>query len=98
MMYLPPVLLALTGFVVMIRMRQAILLFMGAEIFLSAANWGALLAVQQGGAARPAIMLLFSIPVAAAEATIGLSVVLRLARRYRTTEVRAFETLKDQEG
>lgn len=99
MSYLPALFLALIGFLVIIRYRQAILLFMGVEILLASGNWIALLAIDHEAiTTHAAIFILFSIAVAAAEATIGLSIVLRLAERHRTTEIRAFESLKDGEG
>ncbi|PSR25597.1 MAG: NADH-ubiquinone oxidoreductase subunit 4L [Sulfobacillus thermosulfidooxidans] len=98
MIYLPALMLALVGLLVMIRRRQAILLFMGAEMILAAGNWIALLAVTPRiSSVHIAIILVFSLAVAAAEATVGLSIVLRLAHRYQTTDVGAFESLKDRE-
>ncbi len=96
MIYAPALALACIGFLVMIRHRQALLLFMGVEILLAAGNWVALLAVDQRLLSQHvAVFILFSIVVAAAEATLGLSIVLRLAHRHRTIDVRAFTSLRD---
>lgn len=97
MIYLPPLFLAFIGFLVLVRFRQAVLVFMGVEIMMAAANWVTLATVDYfHPGARSAVLLLFGIAVAAAEATVGLAIVLRLAQRHRTTEVSAFDTLQDR--
>lgn len=96
MTYLPAVILALIGLGIIIKNRQAVLMFMGVEILLAAGNWTALLAADQHLISQHvAVFVLFSIVVAAAEATIGLSIVLRLAQRHQTIDVTRFSTLRD---
>lgn len=96
MMDAPALLLALTGLGIVLRYRQVILLFMGVEILVASAAWLALLAIDQhAGHPRAAIFVVFAIAVGAAEAAIGLAIVVRLAHRHGTTEVSAFTTLKD---
>ncbi|AUW93133.1 MAG: NADH-quinone oxidoreductase subunit K [Sulfobacillus thermosulfidooxidans] len=98
MTYAPAMVLAVVGFLIILRHRQAVLLFMGVELLITAANWMALLAMTTNPSGpHTAIVVVFSIALAAAEATMGLSLVLRFAHRHRTTDVRAFEALNDKE-
>jgi NADH:ubiquinone oxidoreductase subunit K len=96
MTYFPALILALFGLGVVIKNRQAVLMFMGVEILLAAANWTVLLAVDQHLINQHvAVFVLFGIVVAAAEATIGLSIVMRLAKRHKTIDVGRFSQLGD---
>lgn len=95
MIELPALLLALIGLGIVLRYRQAVLLFMGVEILIASSTWVAITAIDSHHGVRPAIFIVFAVAVAAAEAAVGLSIVLRLAHRHGTTEISSFTTLKD---
>ncbi|CAB1129859.1 protein of unknown function [Candidatus Hydrogenisulfobacillus filiaventi] len=96
-MFIAPGILALVGVLVILRYRHAVLAFMGLEIVLAAANWAILAAAQAfAGGAQVAGLLLFAIPLGAAEAAIGLTVVLRLAARHHTIDLTTFARLGER--
>jgi NADH:ubiquinone oxidoreductase subunit K len=77
--------------------RNAILVLIGIELMLNAANLNfiAFWRYGQNPAALSGIMfVLFSIAVAAAEAAVGLALIIAIYRHYRTTEVDKLNQLK----
>lgn len=70
--------------------RSAILVLIGIELMLNAANLN-LIAFWRFGPhpeeLTGVVFVLFSIAVAAAEASVGLALILAIARRARTTDV-----------
>lgn len=98
MMYWPALTLLGLGMLIVLTHKQAVLLFMGIEMMLGAANWTILLALNHSLlSVHSAALILFTIAVAAAEAVIGLAIVMRLARRYHTIDISQYTTLKDRE-
>ena len=77
--------------------RNAIVVLIGLELMLNAANLN-LLAFARFGAGQAAmagtLFVLFSIAVAAAEAAVGLALILAVYRRYRTTDLGEIHSLK----
>ena len=77
--------------------RNAILVLVGIELMLNAANLNFIAFWRYGP--RPEAMTgllftLFSIGVAAAEAAVGLSIILAAYRKFRTTDLDQINTLK----
>jgi NADH:ubiquinone oxidoreductase subunit K len=78
--------------------RNAILVLVGIELMLNAANLNFIAFWRFGP--NPEVLtgivfVIFSIGVAAAEAAVGLALIVSLYRHYRTTNVEAFNSLKD---
>ena len=77
------------GVVGFLRQRNAILLLMSVELMLNSANLTFLGAAQARGDVQGGMMPLFLIVVAAAEAAVGLGLILALFRRRRTVDIEA---------
>lgn len=77
--------------------RSAILVLIGIEIMLNAANLN-FIAFWRFGPTPTAItgvmFTIFSIAVAAAEAAVGLSIILAVYRRIRTTDLESTEATR----
>src|SRR5215213_3383705 len=70
--------------------RNAILVLIGIELMLNAANLNfiAFWRYNPAGADMPGLMfVIFSIAIAAAEAAIGLAIIIAIYRHYRTTQL-----------
>lgn len=86
--------IGLTG--VLVR-RNAIMVLIGVELMLNAANlnfiafWRYLPEPQ---AARGILFVLFSIGLAAAEASVGLALIIAMFRKFKGTEVERLDQLK----
>ena len=77
--------------------RNAIVVLMGVELMLNAANLN-LIAFWRYAPPTPhlsgAMFVLFSIAIAAAEAAVGLALVISIYRHARTTHLDDFHSLK----
>ena len=98
---IPPLVLAgllfCIGFAGAIARRNVILVLIGIELMLNAANLSFVAFWRHGPHADPhdgMMFAVFSIAVAAAEATVGLALVIALFRHRRTTSLGAANTLK----
>ncbi|MBU6401619.1 MAG: NADH-quinone oxidoreductase subunit NuoK [Verrucomicrobia bacterium] len=77
--------------------RNAILVLIGIELMLNAANLNFLAFWRYGPrpeALTGMMFVIFSIGIAAAEAAVGLALIIAVYRHYRTTEVDKLDTLK----
>ncbi len=77
--------------------RNAIIVLIGIELMLNAANLNFIAFWRyqpHPEAATGLIFVLFSIGVAAAEAAVGLALIIAIYRHYRTTNVDEIDTLK----
>jgi NADH-quinone oxidoreductase subunit K len=77
--------------------RNAILVLVGIELMLNAANLNFIAFWRFGPnpeALTGVLFALFSIGVAAAEAAVGLSIILAAYRKFRTTDLDQINTLK----
>jgi len=85
------------GLLAALSRRHAIFILIGIELMLAAANLN-FIAFWRFGPASPnptgVMVAIFSIAIAAAEAAVGLSLVIAVYRHYRTTNVRRFDKLK----
>jgi NADH-quinone oxidoreductase subunit K len=77
--------------------RNAILVLIGIELMLNAANLNFIAFWRYGpnpDAAKGIMFVLFSIGVAAAEAAVGLALIISIYRHYKTTNVDRFRALR----
>ena len=77
--------------------RNAILVLIGIELMLNAANLNFIAFWRYGPnpeALTGILFVLFSIGVAAAEAAVGLALIISIYRHYKTTNVDEVNTLK----
>ncbi len=77
--------------------RNAILVLIGIELMLNAANLNFIAFWRYGPEPMPptgVMFVLFSIGVAAAEAAVGLALIISIYRHRRTTDVEQLQSLK----
>jgi len=77
--------------------RSAILVLVGIELMLNAANLNFIAFWRYGPhpeALGGVMFVVFSIAIAAAEAAVGLALILAIYRHYKTTEVDEVEGMK----
>ena len=77
--------------------RSAILVLVGIELMLNAANLNFIAFWRYGPnpeALTGVIFVLFAIGVAAAEAAVGLALIIAVYRHYRTTDVDQVDSMK----
>jgi NADH-quinone oxidoreductase subunit K len=89
---LSAILFALGVVGVLIR-RNAIVVFMCVELMLNAVNL-ALVALSQVHGTSGQIMVFFVMTVAAAEAAVGLAIILAIFRHVQSVDLRQFNLLK----
>jgi NADH-quinone oxidoreductase subunit K len=83
--------LALAGF---LTHKNLIMLLMFAELMLNAANIALAAFSKFNGSLEPQVFILMILAVAAAEAGVGLALVILLARNLRTLDINAVKNLK----
>jgi NADH-quinone oxidoreductase subunit K len=85
------------GLLAVLTRRNAILILVGIELMLNAANIN-FIAFWRYGPPDPEmagpIFVLFSIAIAAAEAAVGLAIILMLFRLRRTTDLNHLDSLR----
>jgi NADH:ubiquinone oxidoreductase subunit K len=77
--------------------RNAILVLIGIELMLNAANLNFIAFWRFGPhpqALTGIIFVIFSIGIAAAEAAVGLALIISIYRHYRTTDLGAIDQMK----
>ena len=77
--------------------RSAILVLMGIELMLNAANLNFIAFWRYGSnpqALTGIIFVVFSIGVAAAEAAVGLALIISIYRHYRTTNLDRMDSMR----
>lgn len=77
--------------------RNAIIILIGVELMLNAANLNFIAFWRFGAhpeAATGIVFVLFSLGVAAAEAAVGLALIIAVYRHFKTTEVNQVDKLK----
>lgn len=82
------------GVVGVLTRRGAIVLLMSIEIMLNAANLAFIAFARQWGAAEGQIYVFFIMTLAAAEAAVGLAIVIALFRLRETTDVDEISLMK----
>ena len=85
------------GLLAALSRRHAIFILIGIEMMLAAANLN-FIAFWRFGPQSPSptgvMVAIFSIAIAAAEAAVGLALVIAIYRHYRTSNVDKFDSLK----
>jgi NADH-quinone oxidoreductase subunit K len=85
------------GLLAALSRRHAIFILIGIELMLAAANLN-FIAFWRFGPESPnptgVMVAIFSIAIAAAEAAVGLALVIAVYRHYRTTNVQRLDQLK----
>ena len=85
------------GLLAALSRKHAIFILIGIELMLAAANLNFIAFWRFGSASQNptgVMIAIFSIAIAAAEAAVGLALVITVYRHYRTTNVRRFNQLK----
>lgn len=91
------ILLFAAGLVGALLRRNAIIALVGIELMLNGANLSFVAFWRYGPHGEPQaglMVVLFAIAVAAAEAAVGLALIVAIYRHRRTTELRRLDTLK----
>ena len=77
--------------------RNAILVLVGIELMLNAANLNFIAFWRYGPhpeALKGVVFVIFSIAIAAAEAAVGLALIISIYRHYRTVDVGQIDSMK----
>jgi NADH-quinone oxidoreductase subunit K len=85
------------GLLAALSRRHAIFILIGIELMLAAANLNFIAFWRFGPASQNptgVMVAIFSIAIAAAEAAVGLALVIAVYRHYRTTNVQRLDQLK----
>jgi len=85
------------GFAGAITRRNAIIVLIGIELMLNAANLNFIAFWRYGAnpqALTGVVFVIFSIGVAAAEAAVGLALIISIYRHYQTTNVDELNSMK----
>ena len=85
------------GLLAALSRRHAIFILIGIEMMLAAANLNFIAFWRFGPQHQPPVgvmIALFSIAIAAAEAAVGLAIVIAVYRHYRSTNIDEFNQLR----
>ena len=82
------------GVLVVLTRRGAIVILMGVELMLNGANLAFITFARQFGTPEAQIYVFFVMTLAAAEAAVGLAIVLALFRLKETTDVDEISLMK----
>lgn len=86
--------LFLMGLVGLLVRRNVIFMLMSIEVMLNAAGFAFVVAGSRWGQADGQVMFIFILTMAAAEVSLGLALVLRLHRQFRTLDADAISKLR----
>ncbi|MEM6522867.1 MAG: NADH-quinone oxidoreductase subunit NuoK [Bacteroidota bacterium] len=82
------------GLAVVLTRKNAILILIGIELMLNAANLN-FLASNKSGDVEGQFFALFVIVVAAAEAAVGLAIILKVYKHFKTIDLDKIAEIKD---
>ena len=88
------VILFTIGVIGVLTRKNAIIVFMAIEIMLNAANLAFVTFAMSIGDLGGLVMVLFVIAVAAAEAAVGLAIIVAMYRHRETVNVEAFTAMR----
>lgn len=91
--YLSVILFTIGGAVVLTR-RNAIIVFMGVELMLNAANLAFITFARMHGSLDGQVIALFVMVVAAAEVVVGLAIIMMIFRSRRSASIDNANLLK----
>ena len=86
--------LFVTGMAGVLLRRNAIVLLMSIELMLNAVNLSFVAFSHYLGKMEGQIMVFFVMTIAAAEAAVGLAIVVSIFKRFKEVNIRFFEHLK----
>ncbi len=86
--------LFVTGMAGVLLRRNAIVLLMSIELMLNAVNLTFIAFSRYSGKMEGQIMVFFVMTIAAAEAAVGLALVVSIFKRFKEVNIRFFEHLK----
>ncbi|MEZ0390815.1 MAG: NADH-quinone oxidoreductase subunit NuoK [Pseudobdellovibrionaceae bacterium] len=86
--------LFVTGMAGVLLRRNAIVLLMSIELMLNAVNLSFVAFSRYSGKIEGQIMVFFVMTIAAAEAAVGLALVVSIFKRFKEVNIRFFEHLK----
>jgi len=86
--------LFVTGMAGVLLRRNAIVLLMSIELMLNAVNLSFVAFSRYSGKMEGQIMVFFVMTIAAAEAAVGLALVVSIFKRFKEVNIRFFEHLK----
>jgi NADH-quinone oxidoreductase subunit K len=89
------VILFVLGFVGVIARRNVLFILLSIEVMLNAAGLAFIAGGARWGQADGQVMFFFVLATAAAEASVGLALVLRFHHRFKTLDVDAANGLRD---
>jgi len=88
------ILLFAIGLMIVLMKRNAIVVLMGVELMLNAANINLVAFSSQDPDFQGTIFALFVIMIAAAEVAVGLSIVIHVFRHFRTVDLDKVSDMK----
>jgi NADH-quinone oxidoreductase subunit K len=88
------VVLFVTGMAGVLLRRNAIVLLMSIELMLNAVNLSFVAFSHYSGKVEGQIMVFFVMTIAAAEAAVGLALIVSIFKRFKEVNIRFFEHLK----
>lgn len=91
--YLSAILFSIGGAVVLLR-RNAIIVFMGVELMLNAANLAFITFARMHGQLDGQVIALFVMVVASAEVVVGLAIIMAIFRSRRSASIDNANLLK----
>lgn len=86
--------LFVTGMAGVLLRRNAIVLLMSIELMLNAVNLSFVAFSRYSGKMEGQIMVFFVMTIAAAEAAVGLALIVSIFKRFKEVNIRFFEHLK----
>jgi NADH-quinone oxidoreductase subunit K len=82
------------GVVGVLTRRNALIIFMCVELMLNAVNLSFVALAHMHGGARGQVFVVFVMTVAAAEAAVGLAIVIAVFRHFQSVDLRNINLLK----
>ncbi len=83
-----------TGMLVVLLRRDTIMILMGIELLLNAANLSLVAFSKSAGMIEGQLQVFFVITIAAAESAVGLSILVNLYRNFGSIKTQSATTLK----
>ncbi|MEI6638514.1 MAG: NADH-quinone oxidoreductase subunit NuoK [Chlorobium sp.] len=83
------------GLFAVVTRKNAIVILMGVELILNAANINFLAFSKYNGGMQGAMFSLFIIVIAAAEAAIALAIVINIFKIFKSVDVSSIDSLKE---
>lgn len=87
--------LFIVGMMGLLTRRNMLIIFMCVELMLTAVNISLVAFGWESGTLNGQAFAMFAIAIAAAEAAVGLGIILALSRRGKSTDVADIQSLKD---